>query len=120
MSNIASTDTSLTVKLVEEYDTITVVATLLDRLIAEPPADVSVAYHRSVESCIWALGNISGDSASLKEAVLDSGAMALILKLLAQTQVTTLVCRVAFWALSNFVRGGQEVPDVRNLIFSKR
>jgi importin subunit alpha-1 len=55
------------------------------------------------EQACWAIGNIAGDSPALRDLVLETGAMPLILELCSSTRLGT--CRIAVWTLSNLCRG---------------
>lgn len=56
------------------------------------------------EQCAWCLGNVAGDSASLRDVVLDSNAMAPLLANIQQPANISLL-RNCVWSLSNFCRG---------------
>jgi hypothetical protein len=53
---------------------------------------------------LWALGNIAGDSAACRDAVLASGGMEPLLRLTVPTAPISLL-RNATWTLSNLCRG---------------
>ena len=64
------------------------------------------------EQCVWALGNIAGDSNSARDSVLGGGALAPLLTMLTGNDLPLSARRNGAWALSNFCRfhkkaGGQ-------------
>ncbi|KAG2374925.1 hypothetical protein C9374_010299 [Naegleria lovaniensis] len=77
---------------------------------------------------IWGMGNIAGDSCSLRDLVLEMGAMSLLLHELDKPGNTLSFQRNATWALSNFLRGKpvpsfeyvkQCIPTICNLLDEK-
>lgn len=69
----------------------------LSQLLCSPDAEVR-------EQCAWCLGNVAGDSATLRDIVLSSGAMQAILQNIVQPANAPLFDNCV-WALSNFCRG---------------
>jgi HEAT repeat protein len=62
------------------------------------------------EQVVWALGNIAGDGVAARDLVLDSGALAPLLRRLVPDAKLGFIRNAAF-ALSNFLRGKPE-PDL--------
>lgn len=69
----------------------------LTQLLSSPDAEVR-------EQCAWCLGNIAGDSPTLRDIVLSTGAMQPLLRNIAQPANKSLFDNCV-WALSNFCRG---------------
>lgn len=69
----------------------------LTQLLSSPDAEVR-------EQCAWCLGNIAGDSSTLRDAVLSAGAMQPLLQNIAKPANKSLFDNCV-WALSNFCRG---------------
>lgn len=106
VSNMASSTSLVTEKLVKHYQIIPVVVQALEKLIPlHRPDQESASYLKSVESCIWALGNTAGESSDFRDLVIATSAPTMLYEII-QYFKSTQVLRVAFWALSNFVRGG--------------
>lgn len=90
LTNIASTDFT---RVVVEFGA----TPLLVELLRSPNEDVR-------EQCIWCLGNIAGDCAELRDAVLRSNALEPLLLNIAHPHSPSML-RNAVWSLSNFCRG---------------
>jgi len=75
------------------------------RLLSSPSDDVK-------EQCVWALGNIAGDSPAFRDQVIGAGAVPLLLLLLLvePNSVVVTLLRNAAWTLSNVCRGKPQ-PD---------
>ena len=54
---------------------------------------------------IWALGNISGDSADLRDIALRHGALQPMLKIIDESYDNEKILKLATWATSNISRG---------------
>jgi len=76
------------------------------------------------EQCAWCLGNISGDSAQLRDAVLSAGGMQPLLQNISQPENKSLLSN-SVWALSNLCRGkpgpplssiAPALPVIKNLL----
>lgn len=100
LTNIASGDTHHTRSLVE-YGALRVLVDLL-----EHPED------QIVEQCIWALGNIAGDGAEMRDLVIKAGAIQSILTFVrgrAWNHKSKLVNTT--WVLSNLCRNKNPPPN---------
>jgi importin subunit alpha-6/7 len=97
LTNIGSTDYT---HLIVEHNAIVP----LVRCLGNADADVR-------EQAAWCLGNVAGDSSDLRDVVLNSGAMNLLLQNLAQPHNISLL-RNCTWALSNFCRGKKPEPPL--------
>lgn len=56
------------------------------------------------EQCVWALGNVAGDSPKCRNYVLECGGLQALLKLVVENPKVTLL-RNATWTISNLCRG---------------
>ena len=95
LTNIASTD--MTYVIVDAG----AVQPLIN-LLTSPDATVR-------EQCAWCLGNISGDSGPLRDAVLSAGGMQPLLQNISQPENKSLLSN-SVWALSNLCRGKPRPP----------
>lgn len=57
------------------------------------------------EQACWALGNIAGDCAELRDEVLASGAMNAVLEMLRPDDAKLSAVKTATWTMSNLCRG---------------
>lgn len=73
------------------------------QLLSSPSAELR-------EQCAWCLGNIAGDSAALRDVVLNSGALQPLLQNIEQPANNSLFCNCV-WACSNFCRG-KPIPNI--------
>lgn len=96
LTNIASTDQT---KAIVDAGAVP----YFTQLLSSPDAEVR-------EQCAWCLGNIAGDSASLRNIVLTSGAMQPLLQNIVQPANKSLFANCV-WTLSNFCRGKPQ-PDL--------
>lgn len=71
-------------------------------LLGSPNADVR-------EQAVWALGNIAGDSAGLRDAVLQAGILPPLIRLIMHKETKTSLLRNATWTMSNLCRGKPQV-----------
>mmetsp|Transcript_11535 Transcript_11535/g.27665 ORF Transcript_11535/g.27665 Transcript_11535/m.27665 type:complete len:523 (+) Transcript_11535:157-1725(+) len=62
------------------------------------------------EQAVWALGNIAGDSAKLRDLVLSHNALMPLLRQLDPNTTRISMLRNATWTLSNFCRGKPQPP----------
>lgn len=62
------------------------------------------------EQACWALGNIAGDCAELRDEVLSAGAMDAVLEVLQQESVKLTAVKTATWTMSNLCRGKPSPP----------
>ena len=62
------------------------------------------------EQAVWALGNIAGDSAKLRDEVLNHNALMPLLRQLDPNTTRISMLRNATWTLSNFCRGKPQPP----------
>ena len=72
-------------------------------LLSSPNDDVR-------EQAVWALGNIAGDSAALRDEVLHHNALMPLLRQLDSNTTRISMLRNATWTLSNFCRGKPQPP----------
>ncbi|EKX35427.1 hypothetical protein GUITHDRAFT_79857 [Guillardia theta CCMP2712] len=79
------------------------------------------------EQAVWALGNIAGDSAKLRDMVLGQNALMPLLRQLDPNSTRVSMLRNATWTLSNFCRGKPQpvfdlvkpaLPTLASLIYS--
>jgi len=79
------------------------------------------------EQAVWALGNIAGDSAKLRDLVLQNQALMPLLRQLDPNTTRVSMLRNATWTLSNFCRGKPQpdfdqikpaLPTLAGLIYS--
>uniref|UniRef100_A0A7S0I2R3 Importin subunit alpha n=1 Tax=Hanusia phi TaxID=3032 RepID=A0A7S0I2R3_9CRYP len=79
------------------------------------------------EQAVWALGNIAGDSAKLRDMVLAQNALMPLLRQLDPNSTRVSMLRNATWTLSNFCRGKPQpvfdlvkpaLPTLASLIYS--
>ena len=73
------------------------------QLLESPADDVR-------EQAVWALGNIAGDSAKLRDEVLNHNALMPLLRQLDPNTTRISMLRNATWTLSNFCRGKPQPP----------
>jgi len=90
---------------------------------------IHVLQHGAVdaqEQVIWALANIAGDSAKLRDHVLEFNVVHLILQLIVQHESRVTMLRNSTWALSNMCRGkprpspekiGVAIPYLARLLY---
>ncbi|KAJ1476298.1 armadillo-type protein, partial [Baffinella frigidus] len=62
------------------------------------------------DDAVWALGNIAGDSAKLRDLVLSNNALMPLLRQLDPNTTRISMLRNATWTLSNFCRGKPQPP----------
>ncbi len=72
-------------------------------LLSSPNGDVR-------EQAVWALGNIAGDSAALRDEVLNHNALMPLLRQLDSKTTRISMIRNATWTLSHFCRGKPQPP----------
>jgi len=70
----------------------------LGKLLNSPHAEI-------VEQAIWAIGNLAGDNAHVRDMVMSAGVVAPICEKLDQAPAGSSFVRNASWTLSNFCRG---------------
>lgn len=99
LTNIASTDE--TKKVVEAG-----AVPYLVQLLSSPTAEIR-------EQVAWCVGNIAGDSPTLRDIVLSSGAMQPLLRNVVQPDNDSLFGNCV-WSLSNFCRG-KPAPDLDHM-----
>jgi len=92
LTNVASGTTQQTQTIIDKGG-----ITLFINLLKSPHIDVA-------EQAIWALGNISGDSATYRDMVLKCGGLEPLIKIIAETKNKTTI-KHGTWALSNLCRG---------------
>jgi len=69
---------------------------------------MSIITYASVElqeSCLWALGNLAGDSIFLRDKLLNMGIIELIMKLLNKDKIKLSLLRTICWTSANLCRG---------------
>lgn len=93
LTNIASGQSSQVQVLIDKGT-----VPVLVQLLASPHIEV-------IEQAIWALGNIAGDSANIRDMVIGYGAVEPIANILDQAKPGTSLVRNASWTLSNLCRG---------------
>lgn len=99
LTNIASTNHT---KLVADHGAIPHLVTLM----GSENADLR-------EQCVWCLGNVAGDSASLRDIVLGYNALPALLANIQQPASLSLL-RNCVWTLSNFCRGKPQ-PNLQQI-----
>lgn len=52
----------------------------------------------------WALGNLAGDSAQVRDYIIDAGAVEPLYKFLLSVEAGSSMCKTASWALGNMIR----------------
>lgn len=62
------------------------------------------------EQACWALGNIAGDCAELRDEVLAAGALDAVLAVLQQESAKLSAVKTATWTMSNLCRGKPPPP----------
>lgn len=70
----------------------------LGKLLNSPHAEI-------VEQAIWAIGNLAGDNAHVRDMVMSAGVVQPICEKLDQAPAGSSFVRNASWTLSNFCRG---------------
>jgi len=71
-----------------------------------------------LDQSVWALGNIAGDSEGMRDTILETGALSLILNLLLKLYENTThikIVRNLTWLLSNLNRGRNPSPKNENM-----
>lgn len=78
---------------------------------------MSSPHSRLREQACWALGNIAGDCANLRNEVLAAGAMGAVLTILREEDPKLSAVKTATWTMSNLCRGRPPPPfdEVRSL-----
>jgi hypothetical protein len=113
LTNLLSGNSEETMRVVSQ-GVLPAVASLLHRLRDSPinanaqPVNLSTSSEQAVvEQCVWLLGNVAGDSASLRDTVLNQCDSVLphICYLLEHPQLPPSMARNCVWAMSNLMRG---------------
>lgn len=78
--------------------------------------NVGVMRTRTIESAIWAIGNIAGDGVQHRNLVIASKAHLVIQELLALPTLPMSIIRISIWALSNLPRGGRFPSELLSLV----
>lgn len=102
LTNVASGSSAHT-KVVVDYGGVEVFVDIL----AHEDGDIK-------EQAVWALGNIAGDSAQLRDRVLRANALTYLLQIFVNHNNNGGLLRNATWTLSNFCRGKPH-PDFQQL-----
>jgi hypothetical protein len=78
------------------------------RLMQSPSLEV-------VEQCVWALGNIAGDSPKCRDYILGLNAVQPLVAVIMSAQAKVTTRRNAVWALSNLCRG-KPLPETAHVL----
>jgi hypothetical protein len=116
--NLNTEVTAVTVEALSSVAATSQQNVVLLRSLGLVPILASLLYEENsyiLESTIWTIGNIAGDSRDARDDVVKAGVIPRLLQIV-ESQKRIALIRTAAWAISNLVRGGHILEEVRDLI----